>query len=639
MPKQESESPSAIPGPETKVQNAEFDDVRLLEEEFSAPREVEILEGDGISISPSRHPKPADIDIKSIFGDDADYEFEEWPDEDLLEDGEDPQEFPAALRSRRSADEQGGTLREFGDVQASESGGEPGLGASAGTGESATGSADDRNTADDRKPERKQPKVEASKDRETTGIRYRSIFGNRFLLISSVLAVALALLASQSERLRGIVLKPANSDIRNAGDGEAALIYSGGFQKESEIDSAGIEPAPQNSYDGRLGNRRDSSMQPPRLEKERDSGQTDSAARKNTWLGNVNFRAGGLVQSAPADSLEIAAWESLLATDSRLANRFRGIWGEKSKEEKGDGEGFGLRSRQQNLAGDANLPRNEAFAARTAGESEIEAFANRANEQKFGESGGIGSASGIFGARDSGTFSYESGNGALQGLASGREGAGSRSDARLLEMEARLSLVEKNLELSERGESADAVFGEALRGVASDLEAYRAETDSKMLTLQQTKGIAEDPSHLQHSVERLEKKVDNLSIDLVAIAELAAAGSSAGQNAAAGKIASQPGAASYQSSAGGLVYDHYPVRFLNDSFDSETKQRIPSRLSDAANSTYSISSETREFGIGSELLSPGDRLASFGTILETVRDENGGLLIVASRGAFYVEPK
>ena len=647
MPKKKSESLSQHPELERDRKRAEFDDARLLEEEFGTPEEADILMQDEVKSSNAQNSGAAMPDVEAIFKDDADYEYVDWPDEELSKGEEETAETAAVSQGRQHSHEFGGaenaeTRQQGNDFHVNEGAEELGRDASALPQEKISGSANTPRRFANHKSESERPTAGKTVEWKAKNLTERSKFGSRALFASAACIAALVLFALLSGKFAGIgfTLYDAGKLI-GAKDG-AVPVRSSGFRNELERNAARIESVPQNSDSGYPGENRRVSEQSPLQEAKRSFYEQEEVARKRSGRGDVQFRpVGGPVQPEPADASELGAWANLLAIDSQTELGFQSLWDQGSNGSESRAKSQISQSRQSNYANRHDFRHAFATPNEIGAESEFSTDASQASEIGLSESIADAPASGADNANMFGSDIAASSRAASDETAgeNGNIGADLHTDSLMQELEARLSAVEINLESSDRRQSEAFDFRDAIRSAENDLEAQRLEFEQKLNALQRSREIESDSSQLQHSVERLEQRVDNLSIDLISLVELAAAGRSSEQSDAAGSREHYSGRLPNQSNEGALVYSHYPVRHLSDSFDTATRQGELSRHPYVANSTYSISSETREFSVGANMLAPGDYLASVGKIQETVKDDNGGLLIIASRGAFYVDPQ
>ncbi|MDE0304230.1 MAG: hypothetical protein OXI87_05005 [Albidovulum sp.] len=627
---QDNESNSQIPVSEHDARDDEFDDNRFLEEEFGTPKEVDPSEESENAAAQARGIDAAEFDTNAIFGEGADNEFGDWPDEELLEGEYETQENPSTLRSDRRSDDSGDAVAQCEAPEAPEDTGEFCAGesaemleheASTETEELMAGSTETGSTGSDQTSEFEEPIAETPANKISRYDRIRTIFNFRFLVVSAACALALFLLASQAYRLKGAGLRLGKFDMLTANEIEATPVVAGDFQNEFGLESAQKESSLPFSSNLHPDVSNGSAMRELSPEIGEYSGKTGSAVGNVPSQGIIQFRtSGNLDQSGPADASELSEWEALLATDNGQANRFQGLWGERKTEVDDIKQNPDKSTQYRKLSDAGNFRRPEAASSEKGIELEFSEYAIQANDPAL--AGSIGS-----------TNEGE----AAAANEFGENGADSSMRSQFLKMESRLSRVEENVENLARGDVGASVLGEEIRSVANDLDAYRAEMNQIMLSMRQYGENDRETSQLRSSVQLLEERVSNLSIDLVAVAELAATGRPNELNSAAYPSARNSDSVSSRSSTD-LAYDQNPVRFLRKSFNGAMELGTFSKRAVAPNSTYNISSETREFGIGSEMLSPGDDLASIGEILETIRDENGGLLIVASRGAFYVDP-
>ncbi|MCY4460890.1 MAG: hypothetical protein OXC26_10935 [Albidovulum sp.] len=632
MPGNGNGSSSAHSEADGSEKNIEFSDTRLLDEEFgtigNADSSDDVAEGG----PDSRQNNLSEAEIKAIFQDDLDYEFQNWPDEDEFKDESKQDSRPdvsdpiqvdkIAAGQSDAARLHGGRERDSGISENSAPA------ANAETGESSRGKdaeiepgAGDESSA-----------FGESGERIPSKSRIREIFGSRSALIYAAIAFVLVVGAFQAVKFSGIGLGLSELGSQASNLGAAIRIFSDGAENQaapldtaSRIQDGGSFQKPNQTRTDQT------SSLAGQLPGNRDENSGGGRGRSNILF----YAENGTYRSDPIDAGDMAAWNAMQSGESRLAHSFGRLWGEQGRQSlaetiirDGPSGHRDVKARVQDQPGGSEP------AAR-----DPESFAS----QDIGGSGKQRLASNTAGA--SRIYSRDAHGNRLVGVESDI-GATSEFDEyatiaypQLRELEGRLLLVEEILAKRSREGDGNSDIRSAPVTAGDAVEANRAEIELAMQSLQLLSGKDGTVAQLENSIARLEERSDNLAIDMVALAEIAATGRASEKFSLGAGNEPPAEQLGFQSGAGGLVYDHSPVRFLSDDFAADNETAVRSNRRDGSGYAYSVSSETQEFGIGAEMLSPGDRLASVGTILETIKDKDGGLLIVASYGAFYVEPE
>ena len=633
MPGNGNESSSAHSEADGGEKNIEFSDTRLLDEEFgtigNADSSDDVAEGG----PDSRQNSLSEADIKAIFQDDLDYEFQNWPDEDEFKD-ESKQDSRPDVRDPIQVDKIGAGQRDAARLQG---GGERDSGisensapaANVETGESSRGKdagiepgAGDESLA-----------FGESGERIPSKSRIREIFGSRSALVYAAIAFVLVVGAFQAVKFSGIGLGLSELGSQASNLGAAIRIFS----DSAENQAAPLDTASRNQDGGSF-----------QKSNQTRTGQTSSLAgqlpgNRDEYSGGGRGRSkilfyaeNGTYRSDPIDDAgDLAAWNAMQSGESRLAHSFGRLWGEQSRQSlaetiirDGPSGHRAVKARVQDPPGGPEPAARdpESFASKDiVGSGKQRLASNAAGASRIYSSDAPGNR----------LVGVESDIGATSEF----DEYATIANPQLRELEGRLLLVEELLAKRSREGDDNSEIRSALATAGDTVEANRAEIELAMQSLQLLSGKDGTVAQLENSIARLEERSDNLAIDMVALAEIAATGRASEKfslDAGNEPPAEQLG---FQSGAGGLVYDHNPVRFLSDDFAADNETAVRSNRRDGSGYSYSVSSETQEFGIGAEMLSPGDRLASVGTILETIKDKDGGLLIVASYGAFYVEPE